>query len=73
MTEAQFPWLHALGWTLLVGGGSLWLLTLAATPQPHLRRKLLVTFIALTVLGVLCLGIYFLANPGFVPVDQVLG
>ena len=64
MDELRLIWLHPTGWTLTVLGATLFLLTLAAGPPPEARRKFLVWFGAIAVVGLICLGIYFGVNRG---------
>jgi len=64
-------WLHPTGWTLLVSGAVLYLLTLAVGPPPALRRRLLIVWGICAVLGMAALGTYFAANPGYEPVDEI--
>ncbi|MEO7993058.1 MAG: hypothetical protein ABI743_01565 [bacterium] len=64
MPELQLVWLHPWGWTLLVIGGTLALLTANLVLPPVLRRRLMWIFVLIAVVGVGMLAVYFVRNQG---------
>lgn len=71
MGDPRWPWLHGAGWVLLVTGGTLWGLLLAAGAPDEKRRKLKWVFGAITGLGLVLLVVYFVGNPEHLVFDQV--